>query len=85
MSHQDFVVPGVIYGFRAVCEYGSFSDGLGNIYYFGRSKQKDMLDFACLGEGTSTPEHEQQCELRKKKCNRSGLNAPSRVLLWVRV
>ena len=95
--NADFIKPGVIYGYRTKGDYGEYSEGhqsksyarcfglQGDVYYFGRSKRKDMLDFACLGEGTSTPEHEQQCELLKKKCNRSGLNAPSRVLLWVRV
>ena len=61
--NADFIKPGVIYGYRTKGDYGEYSEGQGDVYYFGRSKRKDMLDFACLGEGTSTPEHEHQCEL----------------------
>ena len=81
MVAADFIKPGVIYGYRTKGDYGEYSEGQGNVYYFGRSKQKDMLDFACAGEAV----HEQQRELLRKKCSRSGLNAPSRILLWVRV
>ena len=80
MSHEDFVKPGVIYGFRAVCEYGSFSDGQGNIYYFGRSKQKALLDFESAPGTEAT-----QKELLRTKCRRVGMNAPSRMLLWAKV
>ena len=79
-THQDFVVPGVIYGYRAVCEYGSFSDGLGNIYNFGRSRQKALLDLECA-PGTEA----RQKELLRTKCKRIGMNAPSRMLMWVKV
>ena len=81
MIAADFIKPGVIYGYRTKGDYGEYSEGQGNVYYFGRSKQKDVLDLACVGEALQ----EQQCELLKKKCSRSGLNAPSRILLWVRV
>ena len=76
MVAADFIKPGVIYGYRTKGDYGEYSEGQGNVYYFGRSKQKDVLDLACVGEALQ----EQQCELLKKKCSRSGLNAPSRIL-----
>ena len=78
--HADHIKPGLIYGYRTKGDYGEYSEGQGNVYYFGRTRQKDVLDFACVGEGV----HDLQRELLKKKCCRSGLNAPSRVLLWVR-
>ena len=79
--NADFIKPGIIYGYRAVADYGDFSDGQGNIYYFGRSKQQCMLDLDVSGENMI----QDQKDMLKKKVRRTGLNAPSRMLMWVRV
>ena len=79
--HADFVKPGVIYGFRTVGDYGDYSDGLGNVYYFGRSKQKCFLDLPVSGEDMIAA----QKEMLKKKGRFTGLSGPSTMLLWVRV
>lgn len=78
LQHSDFARQGVVYGYRAVGDYGSAAVGLGNIYYFGRSKQASV--FAVRGNDEET-----QKETLRKKCKRDGLNAPRRVMLWVRV
>jgi hypothetical protein len=80
-THADFIKPGVIFGFRSVGDYGDYSDGQGNVYYFGRSKQPCMLDLSLVGENVT----QNQKDMLKRKVRCVGLNAPSRILLWVRV
>ena len=80
-THADFIKPGVIYGFRTLGDYGSFADGEGHIYYFGRSKQESFLELPAAGEDMQ----KDQKEMLKKKGRHVGLNAPSRMLLWARV
>ena len=81
MTHADFIKPGIIYGFRTLGDFGSHSDGLGNLYYFGRSKQPCFLQLPRTGEDV----RKNQKEMLKKKGRHTGINQPSRVLLWVRV
>ena len=83
--HADHLKAGVLYGYRTKGDYGDFSDGQGNVYYFGRTRQKDVLDFKCTSIAWTQEDKDVTRELLRKKCNRTGLNAPSRVLLWVRV
>ena len=80
-NDADFVKPGVVYGYRAVCDYGDFSDGQGHVYYFGRSKQRCVLDLDLSGEDPS----QAQKDMLRGKLRRTGLNSPSRILLWVGV
>jgi hypothetical protein len=80
MQNGDFVRPGVVYGYRAVSEYGSFSDGQGAIYYFGRSQQQCVID---IGEYSDSVQD--QKDVLRHKLNRTGLNSPSRILLWKKV
>ena len=69
--------PGVVFGYRPLADFGSFSDGLGNIYKFGRSRleemwNRDVMDCVDL-----------QKELLVRRVNCGGLNRPSTILLWV--
>ena len=70
---------GVVYAYRPIAEYGSFSDGLGDIYYIGRSKRREF----------SAPDVMLSHDLQKEVLNRCGpargLNKASRVLLWMHV
>ena len=81
-THEDFVKPGIVYGFQATGSYGSGGPGsedlVGNVYYFGRSKLKCYRDLSCTGELVG----EKQIELLKKKGRFGGLNAPVRMVLW---
>ena len=70
---------GVIYMYRSIGDYGSFADGLGAAYYFGRSKQAAFLDINLVGDEPK----QKEIIVRHARC--SGLNRPSRVLLWCRV
>jgi len=79
----DFEHPGIIFGYRAIADFGDFSDGKGHVYYFGRSKQQCMLDLDVSGEPNEV--HQDQKNLLRRMMRLSGLNSPSRVLLWVRV
>jgi hypothetical protein len=79
---NSFVKPGVIYGYRAIADYGDFSAGQGHVYYFGRTKQRSILSLDVSGEQDL---NEDQIYLLRRKLGRTGLNTPSRVLLWVRV
>jgi hypothetical protein len=79
----DFENPGIIFGFRAIADYGDFSDGQGHVYYFGRSKQQCMLGLDLSGEQHEV--HQGQKDMLRKRMRCLGLNSPSRVLLWVRV
>jgi hypothetical protein len=83
--HADHIKAGVLYGYRTQGDYGDFSDGQGNVYYFGRTRQKDVLDFKCTSIAWTQEDKDVTRELLRKKCNRTGLNAPSRILLWKRV
>ena len=83
--HADFVKPGIIFGYRAVCDYGSFSDGLGHIYNFGRSTQACMLELRHKPGEEAGHWIQRQKDMLKNKMRRTGLNAPSRMLLWARV
>ena len=71
-TNEDFVHPGIIYGFRTIGDY----DG-DNIFYFGRSKQECFLNL----DGDSA----QQKEMLRRKGKFGGIGAPSRILLWARV
>ena len=74
---------GVIFGYRAVSDYGSFADGQGHVYNFGRSAQKEMVECNDIQpEGEVSDLATRQKELLKKCMRRTGLNAPSKVLLW---
>jgi len=107
--HADFVKPGIIFGYRAVCDYGSFSDGLetkaatrgyersssprtiknlalvGHIYNFGRSTQACMLELRHKDGEEAGHWIQRQKDMLRNKMRRTGLNAPSRMLLWARV
>jgi len=72
-TQEDYERPGVLYGYRAVSDYGSFADGLGHVYYFGRSKKRYAIEAANV---------EEQKMVLKRKIKRRGLNLPSRILLW---
>ena len=69
---------GVVYGYVARGSYGDDA----SIYYFGRSKQAAMYNMSL--EGGPGALHARQKKLLKGRCRRTGLNAPSRVLLWGR-
>lgn len=70
---------GVVYAYRPIAEYGSFVDGLGDIYYLGRSKRGEF----------SAPDVMVEEKLQKEVLSRygpaRGLNKPSRILLWMHV
>ena len=83
--HADHLKAGVLYGYRTKGDYGEYSEGQGNVYYFGRTRQKDVLDFKCTSIAWTQEDKDVTRELLRKKCNRTGLNAPSRILLWKRV
>ena len=78
--HADHIKPGLIYGYRTKGDYGEYSEGQGNVYYFGRTRQKDVLDFRCTSIAWTQEDKDVTRELLRKKCNRTGLNAPSRIL-----
>ena len=80
-SQADHVRPGVVFGYRTRGDWGSYSDGEGAVYYFGRTKQKAALDL----DVNAANAVENQKELLRNKMRRVGLNAPSRMLLWVHV
>ena len=75
--------PGVVYGFRTIGEYGSYSDGLGTMYVFGRSRSRDMVEFDRGVHGA----YADACmkELLMGRSHHRGLNAPAVILLWARV
>ena len=79
--HADTVKPGVIFGYRAVSDYGSFGD----IYNFGRSTQACMLQLRQEAGETAGDLAQRRKEMLRNKMRRTGLNAPSRILLWARV
>ena len=81
MNHADHARPGVIFGFRTLGDFGEYSDGQGHMYYFGRTKQKCFLELPLTGEEVE----KNQKEMLKTKGRHNGLNAPSRMLMWVRV
>ena len=72
---------GIIFGYRAIADYGDYSDGQGHVYYFGRSKQQCMLGIDVSGEEA----HQDQKDVLRRKMRRTGLNSPSLIILWVRV
>ena len=69
---------GVIYGFRS---FGDFGDDA-NIYYFGRTRQACVYNMSL--DGLADGVHMRQKKMLKDKCRCTGLNSPSRVLLWGR-
>ena len=69
--------PGLLFGYRPLADYGSYSDGLGNIYRFGRTRLKDLWGREVMGNV------EMQKEMLVKRLNCMGLNKPSTILLWV--
>jgi len=80
-SQEDHVRPGVVFGYRTRGDWGSFADGEGHMYYFGRTKQAAALEHDCDAANAE----EVQKELLRNKMRRVGLNAPSRILLWAHV
>ena len=76
---------GVIFGYRAVSDYGSFEDGQGHVYNFGRSTQESLIELEKKEGETFRELQQRQKELLRSKMRRTGLNGPSRVLMWVRV
>ena len=81
-THEDFIKPGVIYGFRTL---GMYPRQTGNvpekyIYCFGRSRHEAFREVPEDGEGAAT---EQKALLRKRRF--TGMNAPNYMTLWVRV
>ena len=76
--------PGVVYGFRAVGEYGSYSDGYGTMYVFGRSRSRDMVEFD-RGMFDRTYADASMKEMLMGRSHHRGLNAPAAILLWARV
>ena len=76
---------GVIFGYLAIAEFGSFSDGLGHAYNFGRTALRDVVSMRRLGSESDVDWADRQKDALKRRMKRSGLNTPSRVLLWVNV
>ena len=78
------LTPGVVYGFRTLGEYGCYSDGLGEMYVFGRSKSRDVLEF---DRGVHEPPvaDAKMKELLSTRPHHRGLNSPAVILLWARV
>ena len=75
--------PGVVYGFRTLGEYGSYSDGLGSMYVFGRSRSRDMVEF---DRGMHEPHADANMkEMLLSRPHHRGLNSPAVILLWARV
>ena len=66
-----------MFAYRAIGDYGSFADGLGHVYNFGRSSRRQFIDVHAIGN------EEKQKEILVKYGRRTGLNRPARVLLWV--
>ena len=81
----DFVKPGVIFGYRAISDYGCYSDGEGHVYNFGRSSQQCMLELRPTEGEAAGHFVQRQKDMLKEKMRRTGLNGPSRILMWVRV
>ena len=73
---QQQRVGGIVFAYRAIGDYGSFADGLGHVYNFGRSSREQFIDVAAIGD------EEKQKEILTKYGRRNGLNRPARVLLW---
>ena len=68
---------GTIFGYRALGDFGSFADGLGAVYYFGRSKREDFRQPQLIVN------RQLQKEMIPRHCSRcSGLNRPAQMLLW---
>ena len=76
---------GVIFGYRAVSDYGSFEDGQGHVYNFGRSTRESLIELEKKEGETFSELQQRQKDLLRYKMRRTGLNGPSRVLMWVRV
>jgi hypothetical protein len=78
--HADFVKQGVIFGYRAGGDYATKG-----IYNFGRSTQACMLELRRKDGEDDGEWIRRQKDMLKTKMRRTGLNAPSQMLLWVRV
>ena len=65
-----------MFAYRAIGDYGSFADGLGHVYNFGRSSRHQFIDVQAIGD------EQKQKEILIKYGRRTGLNRPARVLLW---
>ena len=50
-QNDENAQPGVVYGFRTVGDYGCYSDGLGAMYIFGRTKARAMVEYENEIEG----------------------------------
>ena len=70
---------GVVYAYRPVADYGSFADGLGHIYYLGRSKRREFSAPDLMGNETL------QKEVLSRYGQARGLNRASRILMWIHV
>ena len=69
---------GIIFGFRAVGDWGCYSEGQGHMYYFGRTRQSILFDESIEGN------EQLQKELLVKRLRLKGLNKPDMMLLWFR-
>ena len=70
---------GIIFGFRAVGDWGCYSEGQGHMYYFGRTRQSILFDESIEGN------EQLQKELLVRRLKLKGLNKPGMMLLWFRV
>ena len=78
------LTPGVVYGFRTLGDYGSYADGLGSMYMFGRSKARDVVEFDRSAYEPPFAEANMKQMLLSRPHHR-GLNSPAVILLWKRV
>lgn len=77
-------VKGVLYAYAPVGSYlesGPQGRGKG-IYYFGRSRQDVVYDLSL--DGLEDGVQERQKRMLMRRCGRTGLHSPDRVLLWGR-
>ena len=70
---------GIVYGFRALGDWGELSDGYGTVYYFGRTRQRS------LGQDALLHDKGLQNEALVRRLKFGGLNRPSRMVVWIRV
>ena len=83
-QNDENAQPGVVYGFRTVGDYGCYSDGLGAMYIFGRTKARAMVEYENEIEGQL--QHEiNMGELIRNHTHHKGLNSPGHVMVWARV
>ena len=75
--------PGVVFGFRTLGDYGCYSDGLGAMYIFGRTKLRSLVDYEPVGAQLENERN--MCALIRERTKHMGLNSPSRIVVWARV